>query len=261
MLSIGEFSLVCQLSIKTLRYYHDQGILPPVKVDTETGYRYYDRTSLTRVREIQLWKDMGFSIREIRELCLESDPSRIEAKLQDKEQELIRRIGTMEGQKQRIRQKLAEQKERFSKPEYPVEERELAPFRYLSVFMKGPYHRIGQAFYKLYQEAGKALKGDSFVFYYEQEYRDEATMEACSLFEPKELPLNVSPREHRGGSIVSLIHKGPYDRMGESYIRLFDYCREKEYRILLPHRAIYLNHPGRIPADKLETEIQLWVES
>ena len=39
--SIGEFSKITGLTIKTLRFYHEQGLLTPTTVDEETGYRYY----------------------------------------------------------------------------------------------------------------------------------------------------------------------------------------------------------------------------
>ncbi|MEN8905119.1 MAG: MerR family DNA-binding transcriptional regulator, partial [Clostridiales bacterium] len=39
---IGDFSKISRLSIKTLRYYHEIGLLCPVIVDKNTGYRYYN---------------------------------------------------------------------------------------------------------------------------------------------------------------------------------------------------------------------------
>src|ERR1700682_6406982 len=40
-LTIGEFSRITHLSIKTLRRYHEAGLLQPARVDRQTGYRYY----------------------------------------------------------------------------------------------------------------------------------------------------------------------------------------------------------------------------
>jgi hypothetical protein len=42
MLKIGEFSKLAQVSVKTLRYYDELGLLRPDWVDRYTGYRYYD---------------------------------------------------------------------------------------------------------------------------------------------------------------------------------------------------------------------------
>ena len=41
MYRIGEFSYLCSMSIKTLRYYDKIGVLTPERVDELTGYRYY----------------------------------------------------------------------------------------------------------------------------------------------------------------------------------------------------------------------------
>ena len=41
MLSIGEFSNICRVSTKTLRYYAEIGLLLPSEVNPENGYPYY----------------------------------------------------------------------------------------------------------------------------------------------------------------------------------------------------------------------------
>jgi hypothetical protein len=40
-LTIGDFSRATHLGVKTLRHYHDIGLLEPVDVDADTGYRRY----------------------------------------------------------------------------------------------------------------------------------------------------------------------------------------------------------------------------
>ena len=42
MLQIGEFSRICQVSVKTLHHYDRIGLLAPARVDVLTGYRYYE---------------------------------------------------------------------------------------------------------------------------------------------------------------------------------------------------------------------------
>jgi hypothetical protein len=46
-LSIGDFARMTYLSIKSLRRYHDMGLLVPAEVDTASGYRYYDSSQVT----------------------------------------------------------------------------------------------------------------------------------------------------------------------------------------------------------------------
>ncbi|MGH9694150.1 MAG: MerR family transcriptional regulator, partial [Bryobacteraceae bacterium] len=61
MLKIGDFSSLAQVSIKTLRYYDERGLLSPAHVDPETGYRYYSASQLSRLHRILALKDFGFS--------------------------------------------------------------------------------------------------------------------------------------------------------------------------------------------------------
>ena len=57
-----------RLTVKALRFYHEQGLLEPVRVDEETGYRYYDEQSLQAAHAIAWLRGMDFAIAEIREL-------------------------------------------------------------------------------------------------------------------------------------------------------------------------------------------------
>ena len=67
-LLIKEFSLLCQVTVKTLRYYEKIGLLRPAEVDEWTGYRYYDVRQMQTFVNIRRLKEMGFSLEEIRDL-------------------------------------------------------------------------------------------------------------------------------------------------------------------------------------------------
>lgn len=66
MYRIGEFSKITNLSIRTLRYYNDIGLLIPEKVDIFTNYRYYGDINLRQVKIIEKLKSVGFSLDEIK---------------------------------------------------------------------------------------------------------------------------------------------------------------------------------------------------
>ena len=66
MLSIGEFSNICQVSAKTLRYYAEIGLLEPSKVNPENGYRYYAIEQLEKMLFINRLKAYSFSLDEIK---------------------------------------------------------------------------------------------------------------------------------------------------------------------------------------------------
>jgi DNA-binding transcriptional MerR regulator len=65
MIKIGDFSKLSLVSIKTLRYYDEMGLLKPVHVDQFTGYRYYSADQLSRLHRILALKDLGFSLEQI----------------------------------------------------------------------------------------------------------------------------------------------------------------------------------------------------
>ncbi len=45
MIKIGDFARLSQVSVVTLRYYDETGLLKPVEVDAFTGYRFYSASS------------------------------------------------------------------------------------------------------------------------------------------------------------------------------------------------------------------------
>ncbi|MGD2077968.1 MAG: MerR family transcriptional regulator, partial [Chloroflexota bacterium] len=51
-LTISQFGRLCQLSRKALRLYDERGLLPPARIDPESGYRYYDQDQVTVARRI-----------------------------------------------------------------------------------------------------------------------------------------------------------------------------------------------------------------
>jgi DNA-binding transcriptional MerR regulator len=65
MLKIGDLSRLAQVSVKTLRYYSNLGLLKPEWIDRFTGYRYYAPEQLARLNRILALRDLGFSLEQI----------------------------------------------------------------------------------------------------------------------------------------------------------------------------------------------------
>lgn len=68
MLSIGEFSNICKVSTKTLRYYAEIDLLLPSEINPENGYRYYSIHQLETMLFISRLKSYGFCLEEIKEI-------------------------------------------------------------------------------------------------------------------------------------------------------------------------------------------------
>ncbi len=67
MMTVNEVNKITGVSIRTLQYYDKIGLLKPVD-HTEYGYRLYDDTSLERLQQILLFKELEFSLNEIKEI-------------------------------------------------------------------------------------------------------------------------------------------------------------------------------------------------
>lgn len=63
--SIGEVSKLKSISIKTLRYYHDIGLLVPARVDLDTGYRYYSPDQFVILDIIKIGKLLDTSMKDL----------------------------------------------------------------------------------------------------------------------------------------------------------------------------------------------------
>jgi DNA-binding transcriptional MerR regulator len=57
-----------QVTVKTLRYYEQKGLLLPYEVDEWTGYRYYSIYQMQRLNIIRGLQQQGFTLEEIKEL-------------------------------------------------------------------------------------------------------------------------------------------------------------------------------------------------
>jgi DNA-binding transcriptional MerR regulator len=73
-LTIGEFSQITHLSVKTLRRYHEAGLLAPDTVDPHSGYRYYASAQVPAAQVIHRLRDLGMPVREIGAVLATSDP-------------------------------------------------------------------------------------------------------------------------------------------------------------------------------------------
>jgi MerR family mercuric resistance operon transcriptional regulator len=95
-LKIGQVAKLAGISVETVRFYERQGLLenPPRK---KSGYRQYPQEAVSRICFIKKAKEVGFSLKEIKELFLlrldstatcENVRSRAEAKICDIEQKI-----------------------------------------------------------------------------------------------------------------------------------------------------------------------------
>lgn len=102
MYKIGELSKLCNISVKTLRYYDSVGLLIPDEIDKFTGYRYYSAAKLSELYRIIALKELGFSLDDIKKQITAKESADIVESLEVKMRELSELIGSTEKQLKRL---------------------------------------------------------------------------------------------------------------------------------------------------------------
>jgi DNA-binding transcriptional MerR regulator/effector-binding domain-containing protein len=267
MFSIGEFSKISGISVRTLRFYHEKGLLVPSAVDIETGYRSYNERNLEIARVIVALRALEFSLEDIGEILVGcADDADILVHLERQRESVAQQLQHYRNVLKHIDDIIYHHREtreesKMATASFAVEERQLDPIIVAGIRMTGRYSEIGQGLGVLYKRVGRHVAGKPLCLYYDCEYRDEdANFEPCLPLKRQLTVDGATVRELPGGRCVTLIHRGPYEELGRSYARVLKYAKDRGYEVTLPTREVYLKGPGMIfhgNPKKYLTEIQL----
>ncbi len=86
-MQINEFAKLTGVSVRTLHYYDEIGLLKPAEVDEWTGYRFYDEKSLEKMQQIMFYRELDFSLKSIMEIL--SSPDYDKQKALDEQKKLL----------------------------------------------------------------------------------------------------------------------------------------------------------------------------
>ena len=84
-LRIGDFSNIVGVSVKTIRFYEEKGLIQPAYIDKYTGYRYYDEKNIEKILMILQYKNMGFTLEEIKNI----NPNLLVSKVESLKEQMI----------------------------------------------------------------------------------------------------------------------------------------------------------------------------
>ena len=96
LIPIGQFAAASRLSLKALRLYDDNGLLPPAVVDPDSGYRYYRFEQLRSATLIGLLRGAGMPLVEIRRFLDDPTVARIDEYEEALADELAERRGVLD---------------------------------------------------------------------------------------------------------------------------------------------------------------------
>ena len=89
---IKEFAKLTDVSVRTLHYYDETGLLKPAFVDEQNGYRFYDENSLARMQEILFYRELDFPLKDILKILSSPDYDRKKALEAQKELMILKKI-------------------------------------------------------------------------------------------------------------------------------------------------------------------------
>ena len=98
-MQIKEFAKLTGVSVRTLHYYDEIGLLKPALVDAQNGYRFYDENSLERMQEILFYRELNFPLKSILEILSSPD--------YDKQKALAEQRKLLELKKERLERIIA----------------------------------------------------------------------------------------------------------------------------------------------------------
>lgn len=267
MFSIGEFSRISGLTVKTLRFYHEQGLLQPSRVEAGSGYRFYAESKVENARVISALRELGFTIAEIKEILsrhdddadlvtyLEARRAEIQQKIRD-ERNVIRQLDSIIS---REREAQLMQNNQFN-----VEKKRVDNILVASIRMTGTYSECGKGFSRIGRKFGRQISGKPFLLCHDTEYREQADYEAAMPIRKGSATDDITVRTLPGGECLSLMHQGPYDDISRSYQQILSYANEQGLSYSSPTREVYHKGPGIIfrgNPKKYLTEIQLMLKT
>ena len=263
MLKISEFSKLSHLTVKALRYYEKEGLLKPASVDEWSGYRFYETCQLEIAAKIKSYRQLELSIEEIKAIFCGSDVKEI---LQEKFISLTKEKQTIESRLSIIQSILEDNEMKYQVTEKVIPEKivytaETVLKTYSDSMQWIP--AVGQECLKLNPGMKCAEPPYEFCEYPDGEYKETNIRirhcEAVTAFgkENELIKFKTLPE----AKVLSIYHKGSYDKIGEAYAFLMKYAEQNEYTAAGLARECYID--GIWNKESVEdwlTEIQLPVK-
>lgn len=243
MHKIGDFSSISKTPIKTLRYYEKENLLVPALVNETTGYRYYETKQLIDLAKIVSYRQVGMSIRDIKELLHGKNTVDI----------LVKR-------KKEIEENLMLYSTYLSKINYLLEEENMnnkiiiKEIPDMIVYYKeGRIDSFDNLAAFILKSAEECLQVNPdmkcnvpdycYVNYLDNEYKEEnihirySQAVTCLGVETDTIKFTHVPAT----TAICMYHKGAYDTMRESYTKILRYVDENGYEMSDFPRECYID--------------------
>ncbi|SEC82519.1 DNA-binding transcriptional regulator, MerR family [Amycolatopsis tolypomycina] len=266
MYGIGTVARLAQVSARTLRHYHEIGLLTPAYVDQATGYRHYTPEQVLRLHRILVLRDLGVPLSAVGSLVDDDvTAEQLRGILLLRRAEARDRLTTQIDQLRRVELRLA-QLEEGPMNGYDVIVKPLDPVRVvaLSADITGP-EEIAETGGRMWPRLQAALDrhrveggGLSFMLYEDTGDAERPMRLTTALPVPSGITIadgDVTTREIAAvARAATTVVRGAPDQFGDAFRALNDWITQSGERATSFEREVYLDCDG--PPDTWVTELQ-----
>ena len=260
MLPIGEFSKICNVTTKTLRYYDEIGLLKPAIVNEHNGYRYYDVAQLKTILFINKLKMYCFSLEEIEEVLKDQSEEKLSRLIRQKQKLIREKMENYSYVLHQLNEDILNLERGIDLMAYldniKVELIETEPKNILFSRQKMSIDEYCKYFGKLFAAVAKeqlTCIGAPIAIYHDEEFdpTNNDTEIAIPIVERVK-----GTRELAGGLCVKGVHKGPYSELPSTYAKIVQWMETEKYKLVAPPYEIYVTDPEKtISPEDYITEI------
>ena len=271
MFKIGDFSKLGQVSVRMLRHYDHLGLLKPVHIDKFTSYRYYTAGQLANLNRILFFKDLGFSLQQIKDLLSNNLPNdQLRGMLMMKQVELEREVQDSHARLARVEARLQQIEQEGKPPPYEVTTKSAGEMVIASMRQLVPkpqdmdYHckKMYTTLYKGLDDLGILPRYPELTFYHNDEYPEadldvETAVRISAQYlnaalEHPHIKVRNAPAEK---NVTALIYEGPYRNVGSAVLVLLNWIAINEWNISGSVRELHLSGPAHAKGEVQEKAV------
>lgn len=266
MIKIGDFSKLSRVSVKTLRYYDEMGLLKPISIDGSTGYRYYATSQLPRLNRILALKELGFSLQQIDQVLNEGvSVEQLRGMLRLKSAELQQQIAVEQERLLRIAARLSTIATEDTMSDYDVILKQVdAQLVAGSRDTLDSYPEVGRLFDEVSTYLGSVgVSGPNLLgaaIWHDDEHKTSDIDGEAVFYLNQPIPANDRIKVYELPAITAacVIHHGAYNKFSQAYEAIGRWIEHNGYVVVGPNREVYLesSQPIRQDDDSYVTEIQ-----
>ena len=239
--SLNEVAKMSGVSTRTLRYYDEIGLLPPLKIRTN-GYRIYGTNELNALQQILFYREFELPLEEIKKLLRDQAFNREDA-LRSHYEKLLQKRHQMDLMLENLRQSMEEEKGRIRMKDKD----KFQGFKEKS--LKENEEKYGKEIREKYGEDVVEQSNAKYMGQTREQHEKAEKLSALILENLKALMGKSSPESEEGKELAKLhkewlmLYWPAYDKeahqgLGDMYVE--DERFRAYYDIVQPGAAVYL---------------------